>query len=318
MTETFSHAMSGHIMYGNLDDLDRDIIAELRHDSRQSNVEIAKRLNISNHTVHRRLQKLINDRTIRLITTVNAESFGFAGSLIGGIHVNRGQVGTAVEELLALTNVLTISETTGRYDILVWAIYRNPDDLYDFLVNRLGAIHSIATTEAMINLRTVKTPFQKVHIDDPRNVTELHNLQSIDRRIVEQLVIDPRLNTTELSRNLGVAWNTAHRRLDRLLREGVIRTIVRVGPAALGYRLNISFLIRIRSGEVESVASTLSTFDEILTVAICTGTWDIMATAIFRDADEMSAFIRNRMDHISGIINLETNIGLQTVRRSGY
>jgi Lrp/AsnC family leucine-responsive transcriptional regulator len=78
-----------------------------------------------------------------------------------------------------------------------------------------------------------------------RSIAEI--VDDADRRLLEQLVADPRLSKSALGRRVGLSTPTVCSRVARLERLGVIRGYrVDVDPEALGW--NLSAWVRVRPG----------------------------------------------------------------------
>jgi Lrp/AsnC family leucine-responsive transcriptional regulator len=77
--------------------------------------------------------------------------------------------------------------------------------------------------------------------------TKSQMLDELNTRILDELIADPRLRTTELARRLGVSTPTVRERVARLEESGVIRGYrVDIDPAALGRP--VAAWVRLRPG----------------------------------------------------------------------
>ncbi len=139
-----------------LDDTDHQIIAELRLDGRQANTEIARRLGVSETTVRNRIQRLINEGIIQVAAIVNLSRLGYGVAVHVGIVCEPGRVPEVARELSAMPEIRYLSFVAGRYDLLVAASFRSQDELFTFLMERVGKIPGIERTETLYELRIAK------------------------------------------------------------------------------------------------------------------------------------------------------------------
>ena len=98
------------------DKIDEKIISFLKEDSRESFVDIGKKLKLSESAVRRRVKNLVDSGTIKRFTVEIGEEN--ATSAIVLISVDSATDTSKVSERLAkLEGVKTVYEITGQYDI---------------------------------------------------------------------------------------------------------------------------------------------------------------------------------------------------------
>jgi DNA-binding Lrp family transcriptional regulator len=107
-----------------LDEVDRSLIAALRHDGRAANVELARTLGVSEKTVRSRIARLVDDFGLR-ITAELAEPVQ-QSRMVYLVHAEPGRRFEVAEFLAAQPEVDVVHLTTGSADVLVAASF--PDD----------------------------------------------------------------------------------------------------------------------------------------------------------------------------------------------
>ena len=143
-----------------LDNLDKHIINELQGDSRISNAELARRVNLSPPATLTRVKRLEGNGFIeKHVTLINRKKAGY--DLLCFVRVSlqlhdSEQVAGFHRAVCKLTDVLECHHITGDYDYLLKVVARNTDDLEKFLVNRLTPIPGIAQIHTSLVLREVK------------------------------------------------------------------------------------------------------------------------------------------------------------------
>lgn len=140
----------------NLDLYDRCVIALLQVDGRLSHTEIARRLGIPEATVRRRMKRLVDERTIRIVAQPEPFKTGFGVRTIIGLKVQPGKVTEAVAMLRPLSQVRYVGVTAGAYDLVVETIFQDNKELRDFILETLGQIPGLQSAETAYLLDIAK------------------------------------------------------------------------------------------------------------------------------------------------------------------
>lgn len=139
-----------------MDDLDRTIIEILQKDGRAPNARISRTLHVSEGTVRRRLNRLIRDRTIRVVAIAEPEQLGFHLSAVIGLRTDPTRTASVASELAALSETAHVAITTGRYDVLVWVNLADAKALSDFIHHKAGMMDGVRQTETFVVLNAPK------------------------------------------------------------------------------------------------------------------------------------------------------------------
>ncbi len=135
------------------DSTDAKIIEYLKEDSRETFVEIGKRLKLSESAVRRRVKNLIDSKTIKKFTIEMAEE-NLTSALVL-ISVDSGTDTSKISQKLAkIEQVKRTYEITGRYDITVIISAPNIAEIND-CIDTLRKIPGISDTNTVIILREV-------------------------------------------------------------------------------------------------------------------------------------------------------------------
>jgi len=138
------------------DDLDRQVIRLLHADGRRSNREMARRLNVPEATVRYRVRRLIASGILTITASVDPAHLGYALTAVISLQVAPDQ-GTRVAQRIAdMPEVMWTAITAGAHDILVMASFRNQEELFAFLTDRLAHIPGTRRTETSVALRVLK------------------------------------------------------------------------------------------------------------------------------------------------------------------
>lgn len=134
-----------------LDALDRSILRILQEDGRASYSEIARRIGVPESTVRLRVKRLVEKGVIRKFAAlINPFKAGYSIVAFIAVDAEPGKVKEAVERLSKLPEVDVLGIATGAHDILMQVTVRDLKELEDFLIEKLGSIDGIKSTETSI------------------------------------------------------------------------------------------------------------------------------------------------------------------------
>jgi Lrp/AsnC family transcriptional regulator for asnA, asnC and gidA len=139
-----------------IDALDLMIIRELQSDPQQPQADIAKKLGAGATTVRRRLKRLLDEHIIRIVAIADPHALGYNIRAMIGIKVCPGRIDAVADKLASYVNVHYALMTTGPYDLVAWAVFRDTDELSGFTRHELGGIEGLASYESMLTLKVAK------------------------------------------------------------------------------------------------------------------------------------------------------------------
>jgi Lrp/AsnC family transcriptional regulator for asnA, asnC and gidA len=156
--ETPPVVRQGQMPHGTLalDDLDRHIMKLLRHDGRMTYATIARTVGVSEPTVRKRIDRLVQGGAIIIMARVNPAPIGFPIDAFIGIRAVRGRVKEVGCTLAAMENVAYVAYVAGSFDIMIEAFLPDTEGLFRFLNEDLEAVDGISHTETWHVLRTEK------------------------------------------------------------------------------------------------------------------------------------------------------------------
>jgi DNA-binding Lrp family transcriptional regulator len=142
-----------------LDELDFKLIRELQTNARQKADHLAKTLGVSDTTVLRRIQRLVDEQVIRIRTLVHPFALGYEGVATLGLKCDIDRVKKAAEAVASYRNVQYVSISTGRYDVSAFVVFQNLSDLWNFITLELGSIPGLRDVDTIISHKIIKTSF---------------------------------------------------------------------------------------------------------------------------------------------------------------
>ncbi len=139
-----------------MDELDRKIIQILQENGRASNARIARDVGVSEGTVRRRLQSLLQEGIIKVVALPDPEVLGYNTEALVGIQVDPDKIDEVARQLAALKESSWVSVTTGSFDIFCWVTLPSSEDLGNFLKSEVGTISGVRRTETFVSLMVRK------------------------------------------------------------------------------------------------------------------------------------------------------------------
>ncbi len=139
---------------GNIDDIDRKILAILMENANTSYTEIAKQLFVSSGTVHVRMTKL---KEMGIVTganlTVDHTKLGYDVVAFLGVFLEKSSLyGDVSEKLKKIPEIVSAHYTTGNYGIFVKIFCKDTNHLREVLHDKIQHIPGIQRTETFISL----------------------------------------------------------------------------------------------------------------------------------------------------------------------
>ena len=135
------------------DKTDQNIIEYLKEDSRESFVDIGKKLKLSESAVRRRVKNLVSSGTIKKFTVEIGEENTTSAIVL--VSVDSATDTSKVSSKLAkLEGVKTVYEITGQYDITTIISASNIADINNS-IDALRKIAGVIDTNTVIILKKV-------------------------------------------------------------------------------------------------------------------------------------------------------------------
>jgi Lrp/AsnC family transcriptional regulator, regulator for asnA, asnC and gidA len=140
-----------------------------------------------------------------------------------------------------------------------------------------------------------------------------HELDEIDRGIVEALRADGRTNNSVIAAQLGIAEGTVRQRMRKLTEAGIVRISALVNPEIISeHQLCMVGLNLTESRRLESSAAEISKLPEVRSVAIVTGRYDLLVEVLVDSNHGLIRFLSESLAKVAGIESTETFLLLKT------
>ena len=136
------------------------LLYELTLDGSISVPILSKKLGINASVLYSRIKRLMKKKLIKKFTIEIDESLlGIGVKASVGINRDPKLKETIHKKFMETSEVVSISEVTGRFDIIVNVYAKNLEALHDVVIEKIGKIDGIQNTETFVELqKTNKDP----------------------------------------------------------------------------------------------------------------------------------------------------------------
>jgi Lrp/AsnC family transcriptional regulator, regulator for asnA, asnC and gidA len=137
-----------------IDNTDLKILEILMQDAKRPYTEVAKKVNVSQGTVHVRMNKMeeagiLDKTTLR----INYAKLGYDITAFIGIYLEKSALYDMVlAKLRSIPEITSIHYTTGNYSMFVKIHCRDTNHLKEVLHDKMQQVEGIERTETMISL----------------------------------------------------------------------------------------------------------------------------------------------------------------------
>lgn len=135
------------------DKIDQKIIEYLKENSRESFVDIGKKLKLSESAVRRRVKNLVDSKTIKRFTVEMGEENVTSAIVLVSVDSATDTAKVSVK-LAKLDGVKTVYEITGQYDITTIISASNISEINNS-IDALRKIQGVIDTNTVIILRKI-------------------------------------------------------------------------------------------------------------------------------------------------------------------
>ncbi|EZQ04822.1 MULTISPECIES: Lrp/AsnC family transcriptional regulator [Acidianus] len=118
-------------------------------------------------------------------------------------------------------------------------------------------------------------------------------MDTVDRRLMIELLRDARTSLRRLSEEMNVSPATLHNRLTRLVQEGIIKGFTAlVDYSKLGYSLSAVIMVKVDGKHLLEFEKEISNIDNITAVYDVVGDYDVILVAKFRSVEDLDSFLK--------------------------
>jgi DNA-binding Lrp family transcriptional regulator len=145
-----------------IDDKDRAIGHVLREDARMPASGIAARVALSEASVHRRLQRLIESEALVPRCEVAAEMLGYPVETRFALNVAPRYLADALRRLAGEPVIRSLQVVTGPHNVLGYAAHRDPSEISDLHHHTFAALRGVLALDVGVVLHATKRAWARL------------------------------------------------------------------------------------------------------------------------------------------------------------
>ena len=136
------------------------LLYELTQDGSISVPILSKKLGINASVLYSRIKRLLKKKLIKKFTIIIDDSLlGIGVKASVGINRDPKLKDSIHKNFMEIPEVVSISEVTGRFDILIHVFAKDLEALHTVVIEKIGKIDGIQNTETFVELqKTDKDP----------------------------------------------------------------------------------------------------------------------------------------------------------------
>jgi DNA-binding Lrp family transcriptional regulator len=303
-----------------IDDLDRALVERLRHDGRESNRSLATALGVNEATIANRLRRLEANSIMRVVALTDMEAFGHEYLVFVKLRVGSRSIMTVGEELARLPETISVTVSTGRFDVIATVLARDRAHLNRVLGVDIPSVEGVDACRCELAIDVPRFESMWALLQAPKLPVEPWSesdaVDELDLSIIALLQQDARSSNRRIATELGVSEGTIRARLRRMEDERLIRIQAVSDVLAFGIGAHAYVGIQVAGGAVPAVAEELMHCKEIAVLARTIGDFDFFAVIAAEDRDRLVGVILEEISPIAGVRHTETFESWRTIKHA--
>lgn len=141
----------------------------------------------------------------------------------------------------------------------------------------------------------------------------MHNLDNLDRKILNVLIKDARTPYAEMAKAFSVSAGTIHVRVEKMRQSGIIQgTKARIDVQKLGYDVCCFIGVILKSAnDYDKVIDQLNQIEEVVEAYYTTGNYSVFIKVMTHTIAELHSVLTTKIQLIEEIQSTETLISMQ-------
>jgi Lrp/AsnC family transcriptional regulator for asnA, asnC and gidA len=131
-------------------------------------------------------------------------------------------------------------------------------------------------------------------------------MDELDRCILRALQEDGRLPFTHIARQTGVSETTVRTRYQKLVQQGIVRTVALIEPRAVDYEAAAIVAVSVEPGMANRIAQAMARVPEVSHLVRTLGTYDLILEIYCQDLNHLSDVITGQIHRVAGVRATET------------
>jgi len=152
-----------------MDRADLQIVASIKSEGRKSYAVIARETGLTEATVRRRLNQLLQDGVISIVVIPDPVKIGLPVHVLMSLQVELERLEAVTHELADIPNVRWVGIVTGPHNVIAEAFFASNAQMNRVLTGQLGRIAGITRLEVQTVLELVTRTYNWEAMGEPVN-----------------------------------------------------------------------------------------------------------------------------------------------------
>ena len=139
-------------------------------------------------------------------------------------------------------------------------------------------------------------------------------LDELDLKIISHLQENGRIPISELAKRLNQPENTVRYRIERLVKNGVIRRFTAlVDPRALGLNVSAAVMFKVDPKKLDQLLEKLASMKDVTNIDQLSGEWDLIAVVFAKDIQDLHERIEE-LRRMEGVKEMNVMITTRVIK----
>jgi DNA-binding Lrp family transcriptional regulator len=312
------------IVTATTDEVDRRIVSALQLDGRASAARIASALGLAERTVTRRLNRLLDAGTVRVVLSEVPSSGAPSVTVILQLRVLSGKVATIAAALARRDDIQFVDIMENGQEIIASSTAPSAARAH-LLIDGIAAARDVVEITSHTGLHQYAEPASwNLGALAPDEVEEFSSRmpdnpldwKRDDPELRRLLAPNARQPLAELARRTGLPLSTLRRRVERLADSGFLRTVALVDREALGLGVDANISLTVPPSLIDEVGQRLAASPGVHGAAATTGSPNMFAAVYCADLPRLHEFVIGTLGPL-GVTAAEVNRVQSSVKRAG-
>ena len=123
---------------------------------RKSYIEISKEMNVTEASIRKRVNKMVNNKLLKVSAYLDLQQLGFDFIALVGLQVGLSDIKVVGTKLAEQPNICYVANVTGGHEFLMLVVAKNSREFAAFMEMIISKIPGILRTETFVVLNTYK------------------------------------------------------------------------------------------------------------------------------------------------------------------
>lgn len=298
-------------MYKKIDDTDKECIDYLVKQPLSTWKEIAEHLDVTERTIARRMQRLLNENIFRVLGEVDPLILKKGGVHHIWIKCQLGLINEVSTSLKNMPNCKLLLSLTGSHDLMAEFHFDSYEEMLEYTFNIIPAIHGIHSYENNAVLRYFKRASNRYYHQEKI-------LSEDETNLIELLLKNGRSTITELSSSLNLSTPTIKGMIDHLVEEKFLSYKIDIEPNLIGYATEAIICLEITPNEMLEVINVLQESPFTRCLLGTSGKSQVFWHVVHYDNHSLWNLVTELLKDFKNINHMDLNIAIHAYKRSGH